>query len=235
MYFIVNPRLSDNLERTGVFYYCNKPTEAMMKKALSLVMVFVAGFMWSSTGISAQKYVSGNIGINWFNDAETSDAGTDLDKIKLNSGLTLTGAFGCDYGAYRVEGELGYQSSEVDSIVDLAENTTDEDVSADVAIVSLMMNGYYDIELSGIEISPYAGVGAAQVSFDDWNDGTADTNETTLAWQLGAVFGFPVADNIMLDARYRYFKTTDFNLDLSGDETDLETHSALLGMRINID
>lgn len=206
-----------------------------MKKALSLVMVFVAGFMWSSTGISAQKYVSGNIGINWFNDAETSEAGTDLKKIKLNSGLTLTGAFGCDYGPYRVEGELGYQSSEVDSIVDLAENTTDEDVSADVAIVSLMMNGYYDIELSGIEISPYAGVGAAQVSFDDWNDGTADTNETTLAWQLGAVFGFPVADNIMLDARYRYFKTTDFNLDLEGAETDLETHSALLGMRINID
>jgi len=205
----------------------------MMKKALSLVMVFVAGFMWSSTGISAQKYVSGNIGINWFNDAEINDAGTDIENIKLDSGLTLTGAFGCDYGAYRVEGELGYQSSEVDSIVDLVNDVTDEDVTADVAIVSLMMNGYYDIEFSGLEVSPYAGVGVAQVSYDEWNNGDADVDETTLAWQLGAVFGFPIADNIMLDARYRYFKTTDFNI--GSYETDHETHSALLGMRINID
>lgn len=224
-----------------------------MKKALSLIMVFMVAVMWSATGFSGQKYVSGGIGISWMNDMEATrvyDTEGERDGYELgfDSGLTLTGAFGCDYGDYRVEGELGYQSGDVITLDCV------DDMSGDVTILSLMVNGYYDIALAdGVELYPYAGVGVAQVSFDDLTDDSKESNdghlsytasEVTFAYQIGAGIGIEVSDGIMVDARYRYFATTDFTMpdDLDAFQglalpakeynMNMESHSALLGMRV---
>ncbi|HED30389.1 MAG TPA: P44/Msp2 family outer membrane protein, partial [Prosthecochloris aestuarii] len=157
-----------------------------MKKALSLVMVFLVAVAFSATGYSAEKYVSLGAGISWMNDSDIEDVAGIVDvlggeiEMDYGSGFTATGAFGCDYGDYRVEGEIGYQSGDVDGIgldfsdvIDLHDLNIDwdgkasADLKGDVSVLTLMVNGYYDIDLGGVELSPYVGVGVAQVSLDD--------------------------------------------------------------------
>ena len=228
-----------------------------MKKALSLLMVFLVAVMWSAPGLSAEKYVSGNIGISWMNDAdldrvlEYDDGNLDVD-VDFSSGITLLGALGCDYGDYRLEGELGYQRNDVDSVsLDGTIYFEGEDIDVDdsidldghITVLSLLVNGYYDIDLgSGVELSPTVGVGVAQVSVDDvslddlpeWaselEDYDLNINETTFAYQAGIGLGIPVANHIMLDARYRYFGTTDFTM--LNTNTNITSHNALLGLRV---
>ena len=222
-------------------------------------MVFLVAVMWSAPGFSADKYVSGNIGITWMSDTEGDILGLTDDildaELGFSSGITLLGAFGCDYGDYRIEGELGYQNNDVDELTadfDLPINDGEDSnaelgLDGDITVLSLLVNGYYDIDLGGgVELSPTVGVGVAQVSMDDVTvndvsidgygsedfDGDLglDINETTFAYQAGIGLGIPVADNIMLDARYRYFATTDFTMLVVN--TNIESHSALLGLRV---
>ncbi|ASQ89890.1 hypothetical protein CHL67_02225 [Prosthecochloris sp. GSB1] len=223
-----------------------------MKKALSLLAVFLVAATWSSTGFSAEKYVSGNIGISWFNDIDLDPLyefdGEDItQKTEMGSGIALTGAFGCDYGDFRTELELGYQTSDVENMVFIEDgdeydfDDNGEDISGDVSVTTLMANGYYDIDLGGIELFLTAGVGIAQIDVDDVDydeeNIVYNSSETTLAYQLGAGFGIPVSDGIMLDARYRYFATTDATISggLLFDEDgngNIESHSALIGLRV---
>ncbi|NEX14308.1 MAG: porin [Prosthecochloris sp.] len=213
-----------------------------MKKAISLLAVFLVAVMWSAPGFSADKYVSGNIGISWLSDtaarySDNDNAGYNVD---MGSGITLLGALGCDYGDYRAEGELGYQNGDISAYNVFCDNgqCPSEDISGDVSILSLMMNGYYDIDLGGgVELSPTVGVGIAQVkAVKNGDDSGFSLSETTFAYQAGVGLGIPVADNIMLDARYRYFATTDFTFEAGGTgpqfNADMESHSALLGMRV---
>ena len=223
-------------------------------------MVFLVAVMWSAPGFSADKYVSGNIGMSWMNDTELEDIvglldyeGVDLE-LGFSSGITLLGALGCDYGDYRVEGELGYQANDVDtinwSVPELINGDGEDfsgsiDLDGDITVLSLLVNGYYDIDLGGgVELSPTVGVGVAQVSVDDVNfdmpsingDGDGldeiglDISETTFAYQAGIGLGIPLEDNIMLDARYRYFATTDFTM--LAVNANVESHNALLGLRV---
>ncbi len=245
-----------------------------MKKALSLVMVFLVAVAFSATGYSADKYISGSIGISWMNDSDIEDAAGIVDAIDAEvemdygSGISGTGALGCDYGDYRIEGEVGYQSGDVDGIsadiselVDLHEWPIDDTygigLEGDVSVLTLMVNGYYDIDLGGIELSPFVGVGVAQVKISDLkydgdlveleeegflseqahvdaiNSINLDLNETTLAYQAGVVIGIPVSDNVMVDARYRYFATTDLTT-LALINTNVDSHSAMLGLRFGL-
>ncbi len=262
-----------------------------MKKAISLLAVFLVVVMWSAPGFSASKYVSGNIGISWMSDTEVEDIFGFTEytgigaELGFSSGLTLLGALGCDYGDYRVEGELGYQNNDVEALDISIPCCKTEDtghinyaLDGDITVLSLLMNGYYDIDLGGgVELSPTVGVGLAQVSMDDivvtdrsedfsnccdgnnggetviedypetsgsgqkaitqspkmrevGDDLGLSVNEVTFAYQAGIGLGIPLGDNIMLDARYRYFATTDFTVLVAN--TNIESHSALLGLRV---
>ena len=217
-----------------------------MKKALSLLAVFLVAVMWSAPGFSADKYVSGNIGIVWVQDVDFDPAWefvipTPSEKADFDSGITLLGAFGCDYGSYRAEAELGYQSGDLNN-VRIDGVALPVSMEGDLTVLSLLANGYYDVDLGGVELYGTAGVGVARVSFDDISLGLIGSPEytehaTTLAYQIGAGLALPVADDVMIDARYRYFSTTEFTLDDVGifeENATVSSHSALLGLRINL-
>jgi len=134
-------------------------------------------------------------------------------------------------------------------------------LEGDSSVLSLMANGFYDFDLGGVELYVMAGVGVAQVDMNitdvagmkadvvdlvddilaeqqwttnlDINALSADVSETTLAYQIGAGLAIPVSDGIMIDARYRYFATTDFTV-LGAFDTNVSSHSALLGLRVNL-
>ncbi|NTU97999.1 MAG: outer membrane beta-barrel protein, partial [Chlorobiaceae bacterium] len=99
----------------------------------------------------------------------------------------------------------------------------------------------------GVELYAMAGVGIAQVNINaeatidydiSYSSGSVtlavDTHETTLAYQLGAGISIPVSKGVKLDARYRYFATTDFNLNALVNVEDLSSHSALVGLRVDL-
>ncbi|HED31756.1 MAG TPA: porin family protein [Prosthecochloris aestuarii] len=217
-----------------------------MKKVLSLIMVgLVAGSMWTSSSQAGETYVSGNIGIVWMNDIEFQDNWTnDNDRFELgtDSGIALTGALGYDFGTYRAEIELGYQANDIASWTetDPGDNDPAENSTGDVSLVSLMLNGAYDIDLEGVEIYPFAGIGAAFISFDDASLCFSNSDEfrskdaVALAYQIGAGVTLPVGDNVMVDARYRYFATGDFSFDKPDANSNIESHSAMLGLRVGI-
>ncbi len=218
-----------------------------MKKALSLLAVFLVAVMMSATAFSADKYASGSIGIVWPEDISIDpayDVGLPNDAdVDFDSGITLLGAFGCDYGDYRVEGELGFQTSDMGSVL-YEGDLVSSPLEGDLTVLSLLVNGYYDIDLGGVELFGTAGVGLARVTFEDitYTDviGGAEYTEhaTTFAYQLGAGLALPVADNVMIDARYRYFSTTEFTLDdvnwFGYENTTVSSHSGLLGLRVNL-
>ena len=189
---------------------------------------------------------SGMAGISWMNDIKMGDTRTATDqKLDMGSGLTLLGAIGCDYGDYRLEAEIGYQQNDIDGVnaieVDEPELTIEGvgvPAEGDISVLSLMANGYYDIDLGGVDLYATAGVGVAQVSFEDFrygdaigeDEGSVDVSETTLAWQVGAGLAVPIGTNIALDARYRYFATTDFSV--QGVNMNVASHNILLGLRV---
>ena len=245
-----------------------------MKKTLSLLAFLAVTGMASTPVQAANHYVSALAGFSWLNDNDvtyTSDYKVGGDKWKnfFDSGFTGVAALGCDYGSTRLEAEAGYQRNDW---TDKWSNIT----AGKASVYSLMANGFYDIPLGGnAEIYGMAGVGVAQVNFE--GDYYVDTysgvyprangpittsralnyksHATTFAYQIGAGIAIPLSKGVKLDARYRYFATTDFtytgpsetslgfdpgsgnfstNWYDPGYNTSVCSHSVLLGLRIDL-
>lgn len=226
-----------------------------MKK---LAMALLVAGMWSAPVQAADHYVSGMAGISWMQDSEIGlfnieDVFDTEVNLGYGSGLTVAGAIGCDYGSTRLEAEIGYQSADIKDISfsDISAIFTvpggSVDLDGDASVLSLMANGFYDIELSGgVEFYAMAGVGVAQVDMEindvagvkaylpaAYEPVAIKVTETTLAYQVGAGLAIPVSDGVMIDARYRYFATTDFNV-VGVIDTNVSSHSALLGLRVSL-
>ncbi|NTW88893.1 MAG: porin family protein [Desulfobulbaceae bacterium] len=241
-----------------------------MKKTLSLLAVLaVAGLTAAPSAEASTKYVSAMAGVTWLQDYTANESndwsiGREEIGMKFDAGLTLAAAIGCDYGTTRLEAEAGYQNGGLNSGSFIQRYSTGEGVgesvdtgemTGDVNVLTLMGNGYYDIDLGGAELYLFAGAGVAQVSLDDvaevYDGETSEYNwnasETALAYQLGAGIAIPVSKGVKLDARYRYFATTDFTIsdDLSERNNEypgydrewtgnISSHSVLLGLRVDL-
>ena len=238
-----------------------------MKKTLSLLAVLMVAGIATTPAQAATHYVSGFGGVSWMNNMDLSEmyinappGNNYTTSTDLGSGLALTGAIGCDYGSYRLEAEVGYQTNDVKSAVDFNNGVaidyplqgTRYAVRGNVSVFSLMGNGYYDIDLGRkVELYATAGIGVAQVSLHNVssifyttdealalvanNNPGHNAHETTLAWQVGAGIAAPIAEHVKLDLRYRYFAPTDFCFsDIMGSaNTHLSSHSVLLGLRVD--
>ena len=243
-----------------------------MKKTLSLLAVLMVAGIGATPAQATTHYVSGFGGVSWMQNLKRSDTylfdpathSNDTSDKDLGSGVALTGAIGCDYGSYRFEAEVGYQTNDVKSQVDFINGVaydyllegTRYAMRGDVSVLSLMGNGYYDFDLGRkVELYATAGVGVAQVSFHNVtfvyyaarsgdkvlvanNNPGFNGHETTLAWQVGAGIAAPISDHVKLDLRYRYFATTDFTVSDWGSDsysanTNLSSHSVLLGLRVD--
>ncbi len=149
-----------------------------MKKTLSLLAVLMAAGVAATPVQAATHYVSGMAGISWMQnmDAICTDSSQSDNNVKydLGSGINVLGAVGCDYGHTRLEAELGYQSNDLKSMtgINVVSNNWDGPMKGDVAVMSLLANGYYDFDLgSKVELYATAGVGVAQISFDKVGSG----------------------------------------------------------------
>ncbi|MEI7933891.1 MAG: outer membrane beta-barrel protein [Chlorobiaceae bacterium] len=173
-----------------------------MKKLL--LTALIAGM--SATPAFAAPYVSGSVGLGFAgNSSYTQTGGTEVkDFLKWKSGVPFGGAIGIKQDEFRVEAALGYQTHDLDKVLN---NTTGVYESAtgtgnSFSVLTYMANGYYDIDLNKSSVSPYVmgGLGGASLKPKD-KDSTSK-----FAWQVGAGVGIKAAKDLTVDLGIRHLK-----------------------------
>lgn len=84
------------------------------------------------------------------------------------------------------------------------------------------------------KVYQFVGLGGVRVSFDEATlcaEATANKNQTSFAYQIGAGIALPVADDIMIDVHYRYFDIADFAIAPEGAQKSFWTGFLAVLMR----
>jgi opacity protein-like surface antigen len=208
-----------------------------MKKNLLIISVCVLAIFLSSSAYSSEGlYVSGNIGFAMLSDSDLTDStmpGLTLT-TEYDTGWALGGALGYDFNRFRVEGEISYQTNDVDKISVLGIPFS---ASGDVSSLAFLINGYFDF-VNDSAFTPYisAGLGYAKIEFNDLNvsgsglSGASD-DDSVFAYQVGLGVGYAVTEKFTIDVKYRYFATEDPEFDTTTAE--VASHNFLFGVRFN--
>ena len=208
-----------------------------MKKKLLIIFVCVLAFFFSATVYSAEGlYVSGNLGFAMASDSDLTDSAVPGVTVntEFDTGLAFGAALGYDFNRFRVEGEISYQTNDVDKI---GAQGVFFDATGDATALSFLINGYYDFK-NRSAFTPYvsAGLGFAQVEFNNLNisrlgfSGSND-KDTVFAYQIGIGVGYAVTEKVTIDVKYRYFGTEDSEYDTT--EAEFASNNFLFGVRVN--
>jgi opacity protein-like surface antigen len=195
-------------------------------------------------------YFSGFLGVNIPQDADVDS--TDYltgnsfnDRVEFDPGVAVGGAVGYDYGYWRLEGEISYRHSEIDSITEKVTNERFRSVDGDVGALGFMANAFFDMH-NDSPITPYwgGGIGFAVLDLSDTTgvdqDGVPtaiyyDGNDAVFAYQVGAGVEIALNPFLSLDLGYRYFGTSKATIDDDSAQSTrfkLESHNALVGLRV---
>jgi outer membrane autotransporter protein len=200
-----------------------------MKPRKILVLACSMLLLASSTAYSANSqggYVSGNIGVAMPSSTEGQEASLDYD-----TGYSVGGAVGYDFGKVRIEGELQYQKTDTES-VSVSEGITSVSLDAvgDISVTSFLVNGYFDIE-NDTKFTPFLSAGAGYASGEmKYNLNvpgsgvfSVSTDFDGFAYQLGAGCSYSVSDSTEVELKYRYFVPDE----------DFKSHNVTVGVRVN--
>lgn len=217
-----------------------------MKKAIMLTAGCALTLSCAMPALAAETdglYMSGHLGVAMPSDSTLTDStvpGVSLD-LEYDPGLALDLALGYRFGAARLEGELGYQKNDFDDVIvsvagigSASLKNAGVPFSGDVKTTSFLLNGYYDFQ-NASAFTPYltAGLGAARVkaNFSLPSVGYAGSDsDTVFAYQFGTGFEYAINQMVSLDARYRYFATSDPSFDTLDGE--FSSHNLMLGVRV---
>lgn len=151
----------------------------------------------------------------------------------FDTGWMGIGALGYRFpNGIRTEFELGYRSSDIDSLSGISGGT------GDVHVGSVMGNVVYTFRNESA-IAPYLGlgVGYASVDFDSVQPvggSVLNDSDGVFAYQGIAGLGYRLSERIQLFTDYRYFATADANLSTRANvsvDGEYADHSLLVGLR----
>jgi opacity protein-like surface antigen len=212
----------------------------------ALATAFVTG------SASAQVYVTGNVGWNQLDRADTTvengiSPGVDMIyKVNTDDNFVGRAGVGLDVGALRFEAEFGMSQNDVSEYTSTAPPNVTLRGDGALQLLTATGNVYYDFDMGG-GITPYVGIGYGAFRAELEVSGprpTAptgpvvtllDNDQTNLGWQLMAGLAFPLGGNLTATAGARIFDagTMDTN-DPQGRAThiDIKGSSLDLGMRM---
>jgi len=175
--------------------------------------------------------------------------------VDQNYGYSVDGNIGYDFGAFRVETEVGYQSSTVDRYTSTTTtailNQQGRPVSAPAGTydyaggrttaLSFMLNGLLDFgDDNGLQGFVGGGVGVARIKAGKYALNTLsnflDDSDTVFSWQGLAGIRAPITSHLDASIKYRYFVADNVKLvDNQGRaiETSYRSHSILGGLTYN--
>ncbi len=206
-----------------------------MKRYAFTVAVFFVVFLVVGTVYAAEGfYASLNAGVAIADDSDVDFDGGYKVEIEMKEGMAVSYAMGGNLNEFfRAELELGYQEHDFDKAKD--PDFGKVDISGDAAIYSLLINGYADFKNTTM-LTPFVtvGLGMAQVDFSDIGvEGimvpTSD-DDIVFAYQVGAGVGIEVHPRATIDLKYRYFGTSDPELDYY--DTEFSSHNLYAGIRV---
>jgi opacity protein-like surface antigen len=200
----------------------------MLKKLLLLALMGTVAIAQAEVS----TYISISGGLNILDDIDfdfppalSGGGGT----IETDTGFVISSAVGMAFDniPVRTELEVSWQNNDLDKIkFDGIGSVSDDE---DQRTFAMMWNGYFDIKTDSA-LTPYilAGIGAAEVD---------DDIDTLFAYQVGAGLGYAVNENIILDLKYKYFMTEDFDDDdgiYTVDFDGLAVHQVQMGIRFQL-
>jgi opacity protein-like surface antigen len=150
-------------------------------------------------------------------------------RLSLATGYSVGGVAGFEFCKARVEAEVVYRNSNVDSLGGVA-------ATGGINLLSYMVNGVYEFDVNNRSWRPYVGGGGglarAELSSDFAVGGvpvSGGSTDTRFAYQAIGGIGYYLTKHIVLDASYRYFSTLRFKL---GEvDASYTAHNAVVGAR----
>jgi len=203
----------------------------MKKRAVFFVVVFMLMLVpCVSLGAGPKPYISVQLGAVSMQDSDWSDE-YSKGTFEYNTGYAASLAGGVKLGMFRIEGELGYQKSSLANgrLCYDGECMYGTYMDGDMSAYSLLGNFYFDF-VKNSPVTPYitAGIGMANIELNDLGP---DYDDTVLAYQVGAGFAFSFDPQIIIDLKYRYFRTAEPEFD--GTKCDFASSNIYLGLRYN--
>lgn len=165
-----------------------------MKVRLLLAGVFLLAA--STSAIAAGPYVGGDFGFSVFHDSDLSVGGSGQIQYRLGAGIDLTAGY--DFDGFRLEGEFGIKSANVDTF----QGNKVAKGEMDTTIDSYMINGFWDMKRSG-RVAPFLGVGIGMLRAE-MTDSYGAYEDDALGFQLSAGAGIKLLERLTLDLSYRY-------------------------------
>lgn len=208
-----------------------------MKKTFSVVVGLFILLILPAVSFSAapRPYISGQLGVAFLSDSDFTEPGYYTETLDFDPGFATTFAGGVNFGMFRVEGEIGYQTNEIDRV---RGGGYSYNANADLYCLSFLANGYIDF-VNKSPFTPYisAGIGIANVGvksdyyYDHHNDlyYYYEDDDTVFAYQVGAGVAYSINKNMILDLKYRFFATEDPNL--YGYKAEFKSHNIYFGFR----
>jgi opacity protein-like surface antigen len=197
----------------------------------------------AARGWSSRVYVGARGGWSGLRDTDFNIQGGPVHNEYEQRGYNVAAVVG--WGAkvsnsigYRLEAELGYQASEVESHT-VGGTTFNSDAFGDTETLYGFANAYLDIPVvQRLNAVVGGGVGVGRVKFDSHGiDGVGtvmDDSDTVFGYHVDAGLSYDVTDRLALEAMYRYTSFVDVELtarDNATSETDVDSHNVVVGAR----
>jgi len=128
---------------------------------------------------------------------------------------------------------VSYSKADMDKISGTATDGTTTvsgsgKIDGDVSALAFMVNGWYDFD-TGSKWVPYVGGGLGMAKVES-TILSAESDDTVLAYQVGAGVGYKLTENTTATLGYKYFGTSDPNFD--GVDAEVGTHNFTVGVRL---
>lgn len=179
-------------------------------------------------GILFPKDTNVDADVNFVDPLFPDTVNDNLIEVDYKRGYDIDAIAGYDFGAFRVEAELGYKRAKVDELqldqdfIDDFEDATGEiitdtdfDLNGRARVTSIMGNALADFGAGGFRVYGGAGFGRARVKL-------LGDKDSAWAYQLIAGVGVPISQNIEVGLKYRYFRTGKLNFSEDFSDTDAD-------------
>lgn len=197
----------------------------IVRFALAVMVTVVSVGVFGAAPAGAQMYVGLEAGPAFYMDSELSPGpGPDLE---YETGFNVGGVLGAHFlDIARGELAVSYRLADTDDAGPLP-------VSGDLGVLGVMGNAYLDLELGDdVPVTPYLGFGIGLgAAFADFRAGSTNVEDedVVFAYNVLAGVGFDVTEEVVLQVGYRYFATTD--PEIQGVDVELDIHELVFGAR----
>jgi opacity protein-like surface antigen len=148
-------------------------------------------------------------------------------ELESDNGYGWGGAVGMKFDQIRAEVEIATQKTDIDAIT-AGGGPGIGIASGDTRITTYMVNGYYDIPVSGgFSVYLTAGLGMATTTFSIMN---VDDDDSGFAWKGGAGVSYAFDKNMAVDFGWEFIDTDDPTID-NVEFSDVYTNNIVAAFR----